>query len=154
MGCAVLDKELEHIETLEEDTKKKVKKIVEWSELVLGDTKYRLSLPDYFSGYPCFRTAEQQYSLFLKGRPHLEGGKKGGVVTHTDGYDKKSYHQSGKAIDIGIRLRDGKKSFLYYDKCPAEAKAVFDLVVEKFKEEGFEWGGDWNWKDWNHFQRE
>lgn len=149
----MVEKEWQLIELLEPETRARVKRIVEWSEILLDESPYRLSLPDYISGFPTLRTAEQQYSLYLKGRPELEGGKRGGKVTYTDGYKKKSYHQSGKAIDIGLRFRKGSESFIYYDQAGRTAKEIFNLVIMRFKAEGFEWGGDWTWKDWNHFQR-
>lgn len=145
-------RELEQIETLEPVTRAKVKSIIEWSEGVLEEYPYRLSLPGFVDGYPCFRTEEQQYRLYLKGRPELPGGSKGGKVTWKDGKTSKSYHQTGRAIDIGLRYKSGSQRFMYLSDCPEVAADLFRYIASKFQDEGFEWGDTWEWKDSNHFQ--
>jgi len=50
------------------------------------------------------RTAQEQFSLFKRGRKEVAGAwviaDKKKVVTYKDGYLKKSTHQSGNAVDI------------------------------------------------------
>lgn len=49
------------------------------------------------------RTLDQQYQLYLIGRPWLKGGKKGNAVTWVSG--KGSMHTWGLAIDIAPMMR-------------------------------------------------
>ncbi|AGH56772.1 D-alanyl-D-alanine carboxypeptidase [Cellulophaga phage phi19:2] len=93
------------------------------------------------------RTAQQQNNLFHK-RPK---------VTQLDGFKKKSYHQSGKAVDIFIYDEHGAcwNCISKYKDVAKIMKAEFLLMKEegKFKGENLEWGGDWTrFKDYPHFQ--
>ena len=102
------------------------------------------------------RTAEQQFKLFKKGRK-LVGGTwiiidDGKVVTHKDGYEKKSRHQKGDAIDI-IPYPDKWSSERRFFELAGVIKATAYLL-KKYNdiENDIEWGFDlWNW-DLAHFQ--
>jgi len=89
-----------------------------------------------------FRTNKEQDDLFAQGRT-----KQGHIVTNAKG--GQSIHNYGAAFDIVILLDE--------DKNGTFEKAVwngshFNKVVKFFKEKGYEWGGDWKFKDAPHFQ--
>ena len=71
-----------------------------------------------------YRTAEEQYLLFL-------GGK-----SACDGYKKISKHQSWLACDLAILSDDGT-DFLWVD-------ARYDKFGELAEKLGLMWGGRWN----------
>ncbi len=81
-----------------------------------------------------FRDAQTQYQLFLDKKSKCDG-------TH-----KKSYHQSGKAVDFIYCPFDNK-----WDK--NKLAAVGEELKKVAKEYGIEceYGGDWGW-DYPHFQ--
>ena len=88
------------------------------------------------------RTAEQQKELFDAGN------------SRCDGYDKKSYHQSGKALDI-VPYYKGKIDYSATDRFETFAKTMFD-TFEDLRSRGFipkntylHWGGFWSAKDNN-----
>jgi peptidoglycan L-alanyl-D-glutamate endopeptidase CwlK len=96
------------------------------------------------------RTAQEQNELYKKGRAvvdgHMQIVDKSAVVTYADGYQKKSNHQGGNAVDVVpypslwsdetelIRLGGYVKS------------VAIELGID------IEWGGDWKWKDYPHYQ--
>lgn len=84
------------------------------------------------------RTAERQNELYKKG------------VSKLDGYNKKSYHQTGKAFDIYAYV-DGKAS---WDRkhLTAIAEHIKEVALDKFGVK-LTWGGDWkSFVDMPHFQ--
>jgi peptidoglycan L-alanyl-D-glutamate endopeptidase CwlK len=88
------------------------------------------------------RTIQEQNELFAQGRT-----KRGHIVTNARG--GQSIHNYGLAFDIVILLDE--------DKNGTFEKAVwngthFNTVVRYFKSKGYEWGGDWKFKDAPHFQ--
>jgi peptidoglycan L-alanyl-D-glutamate endopeptidase CwlK len=90
------------------------------------------------------RTIKEQDELYAQGRT-----KPGAIVTNARG--GMSYHNYGLAVDIafvvaGLGSWDEKKD---YDK---DGNSDWMEVVQVFKEHGWEWGGDWNFKDLPHFQ--
>jgi len=91
--------------------------------------------PDFGITYG-LRTAQEQYELYELGR---ELG--GTVVTNCDGYDKKSVHQSGLAIDFVVWI-DGKIS-----QDPAQyalvATCFFEAAGEVLTAQSLDmdWGG-------------
>ena len=115
--------------------------LLEFSNRLLKASKYDLTIPQ--SGG--VRTAKEQNEIFLKGFSTL------------DGYNKKSYHQSGNAIDIVIA---GKTVKEMYDK------EKLDYVGEIGKQVWFDmsqegllkglvprWGGNWkNFNDKPHWE--
>ena len=96
------------------------------------------------------RTSEDQNGLFLQG------------VTRADGYEKKSYHQTGLAIDvIPYVQKEGVKGNAIYTKkvSPKERELLFYKVscciLEAAAREGvkLQWGGNWSsFKDLPHFE--
>lgn len=84
-----------------------------------------------------YRTAEQQNALFQAGKSQL------------DGYDKKSKHQSGLAVDVFAYV-DGKASYDVGDLAQVAAamlEAGHRLGVE------LRWGGLWKgFVDGAHFE--
>ena len=74
------------------------------------------------------RTAEEQNQLFKKG------------VSQLDGYERESYHQSGKAVDF-YAFVDGKASWQ-----PDHLAMVAAAILQAATEFGVhaEWGGLWS----------
>jgi len=81
------------------------------------------------------RTAEEQNEIFKSG------------ASQCDGYNKKSYHQSGMAIDFvpyvnGKFTWENKEAFLHI------AKLAFEEFENIFTEDYYlHWGGYWHAKD-------
>jgi len=92
------------------------------------------------------RTPEEQNALFKKGWSKL------------DGYTKKSYHQSGNALDIALYDEHGLcyKCKDKYGEVAELFKTYFELLkdIGVFpKESTITWGGNWqNFTDLPHFQ--
>ena len=74
------------------------------------------------------RTSEDQHYLYLR------------KVSQLDGYNKKSYHQTGKAFDIYLYI-DGKASW-DRDKLEDVAKHIIAVAADMGLE--ITWGGDWD----------
>lgn len=98
-----------------------------------------MSIPE-FGG---LRTADEQNKLFENG------------FSKCDGYEKKSYHQSGKAIDV-IPYIKGKN---VYSMKKTEQELYFHKVavcmLEASNKEGvrLDWGGNWKgFMDRPHFE--
>lgn len=100
------------------------------------------------------RTAQEQNNLFHQ-RPK---------VTQLDGFNRKSYHQTGNAVDIFV-YDEHKACWSCIDKYKEIAKLFkeeFDLMKEEqgsedipcwFEDkENLYWGGDWRFKDLPHFE--
>ena len=86
--------------------------------------------------YEGLRTFEYQDSLYAKGRT-----KSGKVVTNAKGGE--SYHNYGLAIDV-VEIKNGKAIW---------NNARWVEISECAKLLGFEWGGNWTFKDKPHFQK-
>jgi len=89
------------------------------------------------------RTADEQNKLFENG------------FSKCDGYEKKSYHQSGRAVDV-IPYIKGKN---VYKMEETEKQLAFHKVavcmLEASNKEGvrLNWGGNWSsWLDRPHFE--
>lgn len=98
------------------------------------------------------RTWAEQQALFNQGRT-----TKGAKVTNAK--PGQSYHNYGLAIDIVLLLdKDGNGT---YETASWDTTTDFDNdkfgdwkeIVAIFKRHGWEWGGDWNFKDLPHFQK-
>jgi len=110
-----------------------------------------LKLSDHDFGIPNnggLRTAQEQNNLFHK-RPK---------VTWLDGFNKKSYHQSGNAFDIFLYDEHGA-CWDCIDKYKDIAKTIF-AEFKKMQEEcifseneELRWGGNWKrFRDYPHFE--
>lgn len=102
------------------------------------------------------RTDEDQLRLY---NTKVDGKR----ITKADGIKKKSYHQTGEALDIFLyhsHIEGGRKFACW--ECHDLYKETADLFKEEFKlmqkeglftfNEELIWGGDWKWKDRPHFQ--
>lgn len=93
------------------------------------------------------RTQEEQQDLYAKGRT-----APGDIVTHKDGVNKRSRHQTGLAVDVVPYPIDWKdkerfRQFGWYVKGIAKMQFRYGTIEHELK-----WGGDWNWKDLPHFE--
>lgn len=142
------------VDTLEEPVRSIVFEAFRFFSYLDGG-RWRLSLP---GRHACKRTWQEQYAIFMRGRKLVRIGKTwehkyvvtGKTVTKCDGFRRKSYHQSGWAVDIGFR-DTGTKKFTWY----VEGNALFGQLVAFLGEAGLSWAGYWPdpW-DWHHFQME
>ena len=83
------------------------------------------------------RTEEVQAKLFADG------------VSKADGVNSKSYHQSGKALDVYAYV-DGKAS---WDKLHLSLIAAAMLQASAQLGHELKWGGLWkSWQDYPHFE--
>jgi peptidoglycan L-alanyl-D-glutamate endopeptidase CwlK len=87
-----------------------------------------------------YRSVEEQNKLYNQ-RPKVTNAKGG-----------QSIHNYSLAFDIAILLdKDNNGTFESIDW--NISSPYFKLVVEYFKSKGYEWGGDWKFKDAPHFQK-
>ncbi len=87
-----------------------------------------------------YRSVEEQNKLYNQ-RPKVTNAKGG-----------QSIHNYGLAFDIAILLdKDNNGTFESIDW--NISSPYFKLVVDYFKSKGYEWGGDWKFKDAPHFQK-
>jgi peptidoglycan L-alanyl-D-glutamate endopeptidase CwlK len=106
------------------------------------------------------RTFAEQDALFAQGRTKLfdNNGKRLGIVTKAKG--GQSIHNYGLALDI-VLLADNDNNNTFesaswnevkdFDK---DGKADWMEVVNILKSNGWEWGGNWKFKDSPHFQKD
>ena len=100
------------------------------------------------------RTFKEQDELFKIGRTT---GKKGAIVTNAKG--GQSIHNYGLAVDIVLLIdKDANGTF---ETASWDTITDFDCdgtsdwkeVVAVFQKYGWEWGGNWRFKDLPHFQK-
>ncbi len=92
------------------------------------------------------RTIKEQNDLYAIGRT-----KKGKIVTNAKG--GQSYHNYGLAIDICLIVNDKTASWEVKPDHDGDGISDWMEVVHSFKMYGWEWGGDWKFKDYPHFQK-
>lgn len=99
------------------------------------------------------RTIEYQNDLYAQGRT-----KPGQIVTKAKGGS--SFHNYGLALDFAIMYDkdgDGKYETLSWDiddDLDKDGKADWMEIVEAFKAQGYDWGGDWHsLKDYPHLEK-
>lgn len=99
------------------------------------------------------RTFAEQNALFAQGRTRLydSKGNRLGVVTKARG--GQSYHNYGLALDIVLIRDNGTASWETNVDFDKDGRADWMEVVQIFKASGWEWGGDWRFKDAPHFQK-
>lgn len=87
-----------------------------------------------------YRDDERQRAYYEQGRTIP-----GKIVTNDPG--PRGAHSLRIALDIAPCIKDASGLHLFYDT------SKWDQIAAAFKEEGFEWGGDWtSIKDKPHFQ--
>ena len=92
------------------------------------------------------RTNAEQDALYAIGRT-----KPGKIVTQAKA--GQSYHNYGLAVDI-VLIIDGKEaSWDTAHDFDSDGVADWQEVVTIFKRHGWEYGGDWHFKDLPHFQK-
>ena len=112
--------------------------LIKCAERALSISKYDMTIP-WMGGV---RTAEDQRKIFDQG------------YSQVDGYKKKSYHQTGKALDV-IPVKggyDNDKAFRHFAKCMF---LTWQRMMTRKETEGYflEWGGHWmNFIDNPHWQ--
>lgn len=99
------------------------------------------------------RTVAEQDALYALGRTKLfdAKGKRQGIVTKAKG--GQSMHNYGLALDIVLIVDNKTASWetnIDFDK---DGRADWMEVVNILKSNGWEWGGDWKFKDAPHFQK-
>ena len=100
------------------------------------------------------RTFKEQDALYAQGRTT---GKKGAIVTNARA--GQSMHNYGLAVDIVLLIDKDKNGT--FETASFEAGKDWDgdkvadwlEVVEVFKKYGWQWGGDWRFKDMPHFEK-
>tara|TARA_R110000764_G_scaffold221066_1_gene309398 strand:+ start:201 stop:590 length:390 start_codon:yes stop_codon:yes gene_type:complete len=109
-------------------------------ERLISITELAITLTNIDFGIPStggLRSTEDQAKLFTSG------------VSKADGRTNKSYHQTGKAVDVYAYV-DGKAS---WDKLHLSLIAA--AMLQASSQLGFElkWGGLWkSWQDYPHFE--
>lgn len=108
--------------------------LVDVVKLAIQITKVDFGIPST-GGY---RTAETQHKLFLDGKSKV------------DGYDNKSYHQAGNAVDVYAYV-DGKVSW-QPEHLSQVACAMLEAAIRL--DVNLRWGGLWkSFVDMPHFER-
>ena len=95
-----------------------------------------------------FRSFHEQEKLYNLGRGRSSKRK----VTNAKG--GQSYHNYGLAIDFCLLTDNGRS--VSWDRSKdlnKDGKKDWQQVVDIFKSYGWEWGGDWRFKDYPHFQK-
>lgn len=104
------------------------------------------------------RTKEEQTALFAQGRTVLfdAKGKRLGKVTNAQWWQ--TMHFYGLAFDIVVLYdvdNNGTFEVASWDlvkDLDEDGKADWREAIDYLKSQGFEWGGDWKFKDAPHFQ--
>ena len=96
------------------------------------------------------RTPEEQFELFKQGREKKDGWwvKVGKTVTNLDGSIKKSKHNyfPSKAVDVVPFPLDWNNIESFKNLAVIIKKKAKELNID------VEWGGDWQMKDFPHWQ--
>jgi len=93
-----------------------------------------------------FRTFAEQDELYAQGRT-----KPGSIVTNARGGF--SNHCYGLSIDFCILHNDGSISWSLSEDANHDGNADWMQVVGLFKSHGYDWGGDWKFKDNPHIEK-
>lgn len=98
------------------------------------------------------RTFAEQDAIYAQGRTKLydANGKRLGIVTKAKG--GQSIHNYGLALDI-VLINNGSASWDVNVDFDKDGRADWMEIVNIFKANGWEWGGDWKFKDAPHFQK-
>lgn len=116
--------------------------LIEWANRLIHRSEIDLTIPQYGG----LRTAEIQNHIF----------KNGNGATQRDGYEKKSYHQSGNALDVVAYAKTVEEMYSIekLDYIGELGKEIWSEMYEEgmLNEYSPRWGGDWNWKDRPHWE--
>lgn len=93
-----------------------------------------------------FRTFDEQNNLYAQGR--TTAGK---IVTNAKGGE--SYHNYGLAFDFCLLHLDKTISWSLTEDFDSDGQKDWMEVVEHFMLRGFQWGGNWKFKDYPHLER-
>ena len=98
------------------------------------------------------RSFADQDQLYAQGRTKLfdQSGKRLGIVTNAKG--GQSLHNYGMALDI-VLLDGVTASWNTIKDYDGDGDSDWMEIVTIFKNAGWEWGGDWQFKDAPHFQK-
>lgn len=98
------------------------------------------------------RTFAEQNAIYAQGRTRLfdANGNRLGIVTKAKG--GQSIHNYGLALDI-VLINNRQASWQTNIDFDKDGRADWMEVVNIFKANGWEWGGDWKFKDRPHFQK-
>jgi len=92
------------------------------------------------------RTFSEQNEIYAKGRT-----KPGHIVTKAAG--GLSMHNYGLAVDIVLIIDEKEASWDEKTDFDGDKKSDWSEIVTIFKQYGWEWGGDWTFRDSPHFQK-
>lgn len=92
------------------------------------------------------RTFAEQDGIYAQGRT-----KPGKIVTKAKG--GQSYHNYGLAVDIVLIINGKEASWDTLKDFDGDGIADWSEIVSIFKRYGWEYGGDWHFKDYPHFQK-
>ncbi|WP_416242525.1 M15 family metallopeptidase [Azospira sp. APE16] len=96
-----------------------------------------------------YRSSEEQNELYAQGRT-----KPGSIVTRARGGQSKHNATDGAgkpaSLAFDIAIQSNTKKGLEWDVNSSEWRTLAN-VAAKFKK-SLEWGGDWKFKDYPHFQ--
>ena len=110
-------------------------RLIEISDLAISMSNIDFGIPSTGG----LRTTEDQAKLFTKG------------VSKADGRKNKSYHQTGRAVDVYAYV-DGKAS---WEKLHLALIAAVMLQAAAQLGYKLKWGGNWkSWQDMPHFELE
>jgi peptidoglycan L-alanyl-D-glutamate endopeptidase CwlK len=109
------------------------------------------------------RSKEYQFELYKKGRSFIDGRwkvvKPQHVVTYLDGYNKMSKHNFEPSLAVDVMPWYGVKPHIRWDdfegmrSFAAYVKGVMEQLIKYGDiKTVVEYGGDWNWKDYVHWQ--
>ena len=108
-------------------------RLIEISDLAIQISNVDFGIPSTGG----LRSSADQAELFEQG------------VSKCDGYTNKSYHQTGKAIDVYAYV-DGKAS---WDRQHLSSVATAMLQAASKLGHDLKWGGNWtSWQDYPHFE--
>ena len=112
--------------------------LIECATRALSISKHDMTIP----GSGGLRTPEQQNELFKKGYSQM------------DGFDKKSYHQSGFAVDvIPVTGYEDAAAFRHFSKCMFYSWQLMEKEGKIPNDYFLYWGGHWqNFIDVPHYE--
>jgi hypothetical protein len=93
-----------------------------------------------------YRTFAEQDELYAQGRT-----KPGPIVTKAKG--GLSNHNYGLAFDFCLLKSDGSITWSLTEDLNDDGNKDWMQVVQIFKECGYDWGGDWKFKDNPHLEK-